>query len=487
VRPRVDDCLALPLDYDSPVSAHVLDEAAIAKAARRAGGSLRMLRLTAGDPLAVLAGNGPEFVILRDAATALDLTFVPLNPRLAPREVAELMAQAGAQLLVADRPDRPIPDGVEVWFADDLQRVGEGVTPAKARDPQAIGATILFTSGTTGRPKACLRPAAAERARADELRATYGLSSRDVHLIVCPLAHSAPGIFLRACRAAGARTVLLDRFDARGFLHEVAEQRATVFFLVPTQVERLLALSDAERAAADWSSVRACIVAGAPFSPAARRRFLDWIGPGKLWEFYGSSETGTITVLPPDEQADAPPGCVGRPPAGVDLQLRHAETGVPVARGEVGEVFVRSPALMRGYLGDTQVPPGAFVSVGDLGRFDEAGRLLLVDRKHDLVISGGVNVYPAEVERAFAEHPGVVGAVVCGVPDADWGERVVALVAVRDPATPPSDDELRAFLRERLAAYKLPKEIRIVDASELPIGPSGKPLRRAARAFFPRG
>jgi acyl-CoA synthetase (AMP-forming)/AMP-acid ligase II len=294
-------------------------------------------------------------------------------------------------------------------------------------------------------------------------------------------------MFLRACRAAGARTVLLERFDPRAFLHEVAHHRATVFFLVPTQVERLLALPDDERARADWSSVRACIVAGAPFSPAARRRFLAWLGPGKLWEFYGSSETGTITVLPPADQAEALPGDVGRPPPGVEIELRHHDTGLPVAHGEVGEVFVRSPALMHGYLDEPPVAHGSFVSVGDLGRFEADGRLVLVDRKHDLVISGGVNVYPAEVERALAEHPAVAGAVVCGVADADWGERVVALVATREGAAAPGEDELRAFLRERIASYKIPKQFRFVAASELPIGPSGKPLRRAARAHFQAG
>ncbi len=469
------------------MTAHVLDEVAITRAARIAGGSLRALRLAAGDALAVLAGNGPEFVVLRDAATTLELLFVPLNPRLAPREVAELMARAGARLLIADRPDRPIPDTAEVWFTDDLARIGEGVTAARAKDPQAIGATLLFTSGTTGQPKACVRTAAQERARADELRVTYGLVASDVHLIVCPLAHSAPGIFLRACRAAGARTVLLERFDARGFLHEVAHHRASVFFLVPTQVERLLALPDAERALADWSSVRACIVAGAPFSPTARRRFLEWLGPGKLWEFYGSSETGTITVLPPAEQAGAAPGCVGRPPPGVELELRHAETGAPVPAGEIGEVFVRSPALMQGYLGETALAPDAFASVGDLGRLDERGRLALVDRKHDLVISGGVNVYPAEVERALAEHPAVAGVVVCGVADVDWGERVVALIATREGAAAPGEDDLRAFLKERIASYKIPKSFLFVPLAELPIGPTGKPLRRAARALVDCG
>jgi acyl-CoA synthetase (AMP-forming)/AMP-acid ligase II len=465
-----------------PSPLHILDEATLARAARKTAGALRALRVSAGDRLAYLGGNRPEFVVLRDAATILDLVFVPLNPRLAVREVSELVKRAGAKFLVADAKDRPIPDDLEVWFASELAEIGEGQTPAKAKDPRAIGATLLFTSGTTGTPKACLRSAAQEGARAAELIATYGLGARDTHLIVCPLSHSAPGIFLRACRAAGARTVLLEKFDPEDFLATLRQHDSSVFFLVPTQVERLLALPDPVRAAADFSKVRACIVTGAPFSPAARRRFLAWLGEGKLWEFYGSSETGTVTVLRPEDQLSAPPGCVGRPPAGIDVQLRDAD-GKPVAAGDVGEVFVRSPALMAGYLGHAEeIPGGAFISVGDLGRFDEEGRLILVDRKHDLVITGGVNVYPAEVERALAEHPDVAGAVVCGVPDPDWGERVVALVARTDEALSP--EALRDFLRDRLASYKIPKDFRFCALADLPIGGSGKPLRRAARAFF---
>lgn len=436
----------------------LLDERDISERARRIGGGLAALGLREGDRVAALGANTAEYVALRDAATALGLFLVPVNPRLAPPEIAHVLGTSGARLVEPEALDGP-PIAVPA--------AGGGVAP------EAIGATILFTSGTTGRPKGCVRTAAQEAARARELVATYGLGPGDVHLVACPLAHSAPGIFLRACRAVGARTAILPRFEPRAFLDAVAAVRATVFFLVPTQIERLLALPEPARAAADLSSTRAWIVAGAPFSPATRRRLLDWIGPGKLWEFYGSSETGTVTVLAPDEQPDAPAGCVGRPPAGVELRLE------PGGEDGLGEVFVRSPAVMQGYLDEPPLAPGAWMSVGDLGRLDERGRLLLLDRKHDTIITGGVNVYPAEVERALVEHPDVAGAVVCGTPDAEWGQVVAAVVAPR-PGAALDEAALRAFLRERLAGFKLPKRFAFVTLDALPVGSSGKPLRRAA-------
>jgi acyl-CoA synthetase (AMP-forming)/AMP-acid ligase II len=254
----------------------------------------------------------------------------------------------------------------------------------------------------------------------------------------------------------------MPRFDARAFAS--AAMDATVAFLVPTQVERLVALGAPLR-------LRALVVAGAPFPPATRRRVLELLGPGRLWEFYGSSETGTISVLPPGAQERAldEPGFVGWPPPGVEVR---AEAD--------GELFVRAETVMRDYLGaDSATCRDGFLSVGDLGRVTADGGVVLVDRKHDTIITGGVNVYPAEVERAIAEHPSVAGAVVCSLPDAEWGEIVVALVA-----GDVTEEALRAFLRERVAAYKIPKRMLFVAPGDLPVGASGKPLRRAARARF---
>jgi long-chain acyl-CoA synthetase len=415
--------------------------------------------------VALLCGNSDDWVAVRDCATVAGDVLVPINPRLAPPEIAYILDRAAPDAVYAEPPlAHLLPAGTAWTPAGDAR-------PPRAPRPGEIGATLLFTSGTTGRPKGCLRTAEQEAARAAELCATYAMTAADVHLIACPLAHSAPGILLRAARSAGADTVILPSFRAEPFLAAVEQHRATLFFLVPTQYARLLALPDATRARYDLSSVRCAIVAGAPIDVATKQRLIDWLGAGVLWEFYGSTETGTVAVLRPDEHL-ARPGSVGRPPAGVDVRI------------DSGEIYVRSPAVMSGYIdADAGADIGVdidsregYVSVGDLGRFDDDGYLYLIDRKHDTIISGGVNVYPAEVERALGEHPGVDGAVVFGLDDPDWGQIVVAMVV--GAAT---DAELRAHLRERIAAFKIPKRFVRIDAADLPIGSSGKPLRRRAR------
>jgi long-chain acyl-CoA synthetase len=447
--------------------AEILDEDAAARRAAFVSAQLAARGVHPGDRVAVLAGNHAGFVAARDAATLADLVLVPINPRLAPAEVAWIVSHARPAVLLVDEAHRAAaPPGVDVVVLG-----GEEAPRAEALDHQRAGATLLYTSGTTGRPKGCWRTAAQERARVDELRASYQLSASDTHLIVCPLGHSAPGIFLRGARAAGARTLIAPRFSSETFVADVARHRASVVFLVPTQVHRLLALPPAE-----LPSLRAVIVAGAPFAPAQKAAFDAWLGGGRLYEFYGSSETGTVSVIGPHEHA-AHPGSVGRAPAGVSVRVID------------GELFVRSPAVMAGYLderGEAIAPldaRGGHISVGDLGTIDEDGWITLVDRKHDTIITGGMNVYPAEVERALAAHPDVAGAVVFGVADDDWGQLVAAVVALRD-GTRVDGPALRAALRDQLAGYKLPRAIAFCALAALPVGSSGKALRRAARAAF---
>jgi long-chain acyl-CoA synthetase len=444
----------------------ILDEDSAARRAAAVVARLAALGLHAGDRIAVLASNGSAFVAARDAATAADLVLAPINPRLAPTEIAWIVGHARPRALLVDEAHGgAAPGGVPILELDDA------LGPATPLDHARIGATLLYTSGTTGRPKGCWRTAEQERARADELRASYALTSADTHLIVCPIAHSAPGIFLRAARAAGARTVIAPRFTPEGFVDDVRRHRASVVFLVPTQVHRLLAI-DPPR----LDSLRAVIVAGAPFPPAQKAAFAAWLGPGRLSEFYGSSETGTVSVIRPDEHAGHP-GSVGRAPPGVSVRVHD------------GELFVRSPAVMSGYLtdcGDAVAPLEArdgHISVGDLGTIDPGGWIALVDRKYDTIITGGLNVYPAEVERTLAALPEVAGAVVFGVPDDDWGQIVAAVIAPREPARL-DGKAVRAELRNQLAGYKLPRAIAFCALDELPIGSSGKALRRAARAVF---
>ncbi len=462
----------------------LIDDAAIDRAAGIVLDELTDRGLVPGTRLAILSGNHPAFLVARRALAAGRFVAVPINPRLAPPEMKVLLSRALAAGVLCEPPLSArllgsSPARIEVNAAATGQISGRSQR-ALADSTGEVGATLLFTSGTTGEPKGCVRPADVERARAHELIATYGLGSSDIHLVACPLAHSAPGILSRAARLAGARTALLSRFSPEAFLAAVQQCQATVFFLVPTQIDRLLALPPEIRARYDLSHVRAAIVAGAPFSRERKRAAIAWLGEGRLWEFYGSSETGTITVMPPGEHARQP-GSVGRAVTGVELRLLDPQRR-PVPTGVVGEIFVRSPTVMTGYLDESEdAGIDGFVSVGDLGRLDSDGYLTLVDRVHDTIISGGVNIHPAEVERALTEHPAVQGAIVFGLPDDDWGEIVAAAVATSATA-----DELRRFLRERIASFKVPKSIVIVALDELPIGPSGKPLRRVARERFSR-
>jgi long-chain acyl-CoA synthetase len=474
-------------------AAFVLDDDLVERMARAAVASLGEVGIRQQEPVAVLAGTGLEFVAARDAVTAAGAMLVPINPKLTAPEVRYILEHCGAQVVFAQSSllevaRRAAPAGARVVEIGAGSNGGEGATDPsaidpRAIDPRAIGATLIYTSGTTGRPKGCVRTDAQETARAEEIIATYGLGPHDVHLVACPLAHSAPGIFLRAGRRVGATTVLLPKFEPRAFLAAAATHKASIFFLVPTQYERLLALPDTERHRWDLSSLRAAIVAGAPIAIETKRRLVDWWGEGVLWEFYGSSETGTISVLRPEDQL-ARPHSVGRPAPGVRLRVLR-DDGEPVQVGEVGEIHVDSPAVMSGYLDPCTGraiepdPNASGLSVGDLGRLDEGGYLYLVDRKHDTIITGGVNVYPAEVERALGEHPDVISAVVAGVPDPAWGQRVAALVAWR-PGGSADEHALRAFLRERLAPFKIPKQIEFAAADDIPIGSSGKPLRREA-------
>ncbi|HUS66775.1 MAG TPA: AMP-binding protein [Kofleriaceae bacterium] len=481
-----------------PPTAMLLDEDAVSAARDRVLAAMRARRVAAGDRVAVLCGTRPEMVAAREAASAAEVALVPLDPRLAPPEIAFILAHARPALVLVEEGHGAAADAaverllpirrpamVALESVPAAARGGHAATGRRGGTPSpaTIGATLLYTSGTTGRPRGCMRPAEVEAARAAEIIATYGVGPDDVHLVACPLAYSAPGIFLRAARAAGAATALMPRFTADGFLEAVRDLGATFFFLVPTQLERILALPPDARRAEDLASVRAVVVAGAPFAPALRRAAVDWLGPGRLWEFYGSSETGTITVLRPEEQL-AHAESVGRAAPGVELRL--------VPRADAAEIAVRSPTVMSGYWNPITMTvewPGTedrFLSVGDLGELDAGGYLRLIDRLHDTIISGGVNIYPAEVERALAEHPLIESAVVFGVADSEWGQRVAAVVAARTGAAL-DGEALCSHLRGRIASHKIPRQIVFVRVDEIPRTSSGKPLRRAAAALLRRG
>ena len=411
--------------------------------------------------------NDPRFIILREAIHRTGRTYAALSPQASETEVRHVLRLTDAALFL--RADGIADHGVtaETWATP---FDAPGLEVAHRRQDAR---TLLLTSGTTGLPKACVRPVAPDLERMTSMVRTFGLRSDQIHLTATPLYHSGPTIFQRTQMALGGTTVLHPRFDAAAVWAEVAAGQAHTAFFVPTHYHRLL--RDDPGVSAE--GIETWWMAGAPAAAALKERVIARIGPGKLWEFLGSSETGTVTVMAPDQHLRRRDS-VGRPPPGVELRIL-SESGTPCAPGEVGLVYVRSAMLMSGYLGpdsDQAVWNDGFLSVGDLGYVDEAGYLFLADRRTDLIISGGVNVYPAEVEAALEAFPGVRQACVVGEPDEEWGARVVAVI-VADAAV--RDEELSAFLREELAPAKRPR--RIERWAELPHNAIGKPLRSEVR------
>jgi len=336
---------------------------------------------------------------------------------------------------------------------------------------------MAYTSGTTGRRKGVhvgVHDAAWGAAVVDDEHAAFDRRHGDTHLVVSPLYHSGPFRSALVTALTGGRVAILPRFTPEGWRDALRAVRPTSLFCVPTHLQRLLATPGDVRE--DLASLTLLAHAGAPCPVPLKERVLAAAPAGAVWEFYGSTE-GQFTICPP-ELWRAAPGTVGRVRPGRALEVRD-DAGRVLAPGTTGTVWVRVPEHARfTYWGDParteRAWDGDAFTVGDLGHLDAQGRLFLDGRPGDLVITGGVNVYPAEVERVLLAQPGVAEAAAFGVPDEDWGERLVAAV-VPWPGAPLSGEELRTALRAELAPAKVPKEILVVG--ELPRTPTGKILR----------
>ena len=375
---------------------------------------------------------------------------IPLDPRLTTHERTRILADLDPTLVVTDEDDlAALPSG---WAPGDLP----------------LARPMHVTSGTTGSPKGVwsgvLPPEHADALVAEE-RELWGFGPGDVNLVVSPLYHSAPLRFATGTLLAGGRVVGLDlqgRFDPPAITETIARERPTTMFCVPTHLQRLFAHWDAA-GAPDLSAFRLVAHAGAPCPDSLKRRLVRAFPPGSTWEFYGSTECQFTACR--SEEWLARPGTVGRARPGRALRV-----------DDDGLIWCRVPEHARfEYFGAPERTAAAWrgdwLTVGDLGRLDHDGYLFLDGRREDLVISGGVNVYPAEVENALSEHPGVTDVAVFGVPDEQWGQRVVAAVVGTATA-----DELDAWARDRLAPPKRPKEYRRLD--ELPRTLTGKVVRR---------
>ncbi|MEA2505405.1 MAG: long-chain acyl-CoA synthetase [Actinomycetota bacterium] len=442
---------------------------------RLLAGALQAGGLGRGDRIAVICKNRPESLEVTAGALRAGIVPVPVNPLLTDSEVAYLLEDSGARWLLTDRPAEPEP-GVErvITFGDAYERCLHEASPADVADV-SLGRPMHYTSGTTGQPKGVWirpqRPATAADAAADFI-SLWNLNAEDIHLVCSPLAHSAPHRFSLRTLEAGGTVVLLQKFDAEESLATIDLMSITTTFMVPTHLERIMALRQ-KLARYDLSSVRLLAHAGSPIRNTTKREVIDLLPRGTVWEFYGSTE-GVATRISSDEWSRKP-GSVGTARAGTHLSVR-GETGEELAAGEVGEVWISDPSAGRfEYWGDPQKTQaawsGSWFTVGDLGFLDEDGYLFLTGRKHDMIITGGINVYPQEIEAVLQSHPAVRDAMVQGEPHPEWGQEVVAKV-VGAPGQPLDPELLRKWARERLAGFKCPRRIEIV--ASLPRTATGK-------------
>jgi long-chain acyl-CoA synthetase len=456
-------------------------------ASARVAGLIRDRGIRPGDRVGVMLPNVIEFAVVYYGVLRAGGVVVPMNPLLKAREVAYYLRDSGARLAFvwqgcADEAQagakRAGSEAVVVdpgVFADVVlagaRRVAR-VVERRANDT----AVILYTSGTTGRPKGAELTHAnlalnAEVVVTDLLR----LTADDVIFSGLPLFHSFGQTFtLNAAVAAGACLTLLPRFDPAQALRILAGHRATVFAGVPTMYGALLRVPDQD--AYDVSALRVCASGGAAMPVEVMRGFEEAFGCVVL-EGYGLSETSPVASFNhPDRERR--PGTIGTPIRGVQMRVVD-EQGNDVAAGEVGEIAIRGHNIMKGYWQRPEataaaIPDGWF-RTGDLGRADADGYFTIVDRKKDLIIRGGYNVYPREIEEVIYEHPGVAEVAVIGLPDPDLGEEVGAAVALK-PGAGATADELRDYVKGQVAPYKYPRHVWIVDA--LPKNTTGKILKR---------
>jgi acyl-CoA synthetase (AMP-forming)/AMP-acid ligase II len=449
-----------------------------------------------GSRIAYLGRTAPEVVELLLATSKIGAVTVPLNWRLAPRELAIILEDAGAPLLIADSSHAPVASELAGAVAHDLRVVvvGDGyeewLAAHPAHDPGGRGdsgdtVVQMYTSGTTGVPKGVLT-SHRNLAAAAETSPHWGFDRASISLTALPMFHIG-GIgwaFLGLWN--GATTILVSEFDPAAVIAELERRRVTNAVFVPTMLQMMAAVPGA--ADRDYTALRSIAYGASPITtPVLKAALLTFRSP--LFGVYGLTETtgGVVQLDPSDHDPDGPREhllrSAGRPLPWVELRVVDPASGGDCPPGSVGEVWLRAPNVMAGYFNRPVETAAAltgdgWLRTGDGGYVDADGYLFLTDRLKDMVVSGGENVYPIEVEEALSQHEGVREVAVIGVPDERWGETVMALV-VPAPGASPTAEELVAFARARLAGYKLPRIVEFV--SELPRTPSGKVLKRELR------
>jgi fatty-acyl-CoA synthase len=454
-----------------------------------------------GSRIALMLPNGSEYLIAQQALARLGATAVQIGYRLKAGEIAYILenAEPTATIVHHDYVGAMVEARKTAGRGGSMLIVGGDVTPGSpemedwdralaAASPEVPprvkggdgGGVIVYTSGTTGKPKGANR---AWRKTGFESVADMilqvGMRADDRHLVTCPLYHSAAPAFVAIMMSLGATIVLQNHFEPEAALDIIQKERVTCSLMVPTMLIRMTNLPKETLAKYDTSSLRWIMSAAAPLTTEAARRFMQQFGP-VLWNFYGATETGLVTLAGPHDHVSRP-GTIGKRLRGNDIRLLD-DSGKAVAVGEVGELYARNPTLISGYHGNEEATRTSqrdgFFSVGDVGRMDANGYYYLESRKTDMVISGGVNIYPREIEDHLSTHPAILEAAVIGVPDPEWGETLRAFIVLRN-GEQLSETDVINYCREHLADYKRPRKVTFLP--EMPRNPTGKILKRELR------
>ncbi|OCB14397.1 acyl-CoA synthetase [Mycolicibacterium porcinum] len=462
--------------------------------ANRLAHYFRRKGLNEGDVVAILMENNEHIHAVMWAARRSGLYYVPINTHLTAAEAAYIIDNSGAKAIVGsavlkdvlDGLDKELPNGLPGTLLiadgelDGWQRYPEAVAdlPDTPIDDEMDGDLLQYSSGTTGRPKGIKRelPHVPPSETPGLMSALVGfwMQPDSVYLSPAPLYHTAPSVWSMQTHAAGITTVVLEKFDAEGCLDAIQKHKVTQGQFVPVMFTRMLKLPESVRSSYDLSSLRRVMHAAAPCPVEIKKQMIDWWGP-IVDEYYASSEAIGATVIFAEDWLTHP-GSVGKPMNGLVHILD--EDGNELPPGQAGEIFFEGGADFE-YLNDAEKTASSreshgWKTVGDIGYVDEDGYLYLTDRRHHMIISGGVNIYPQEAENMLVVHPKVMDAAVFGIPDDEMGQSVKGVVQTVDPAdaTPEFADELLGWLRERLTHYKCPRSISF--EAELPRTDTGK-------------
>ena len=463
--------------------------------------ALASLGASSGDRVGIMLPNCVEHIICQETLPRMGATAVQIGYRLLGPEIAHIFDNSDPEVVIHhyDYSDviAEAAEQVGGLSSDQLVVVGapadakikghryeEILAEQRGDRPPARGrgggGVIIYTSGTTGKPKGATRSW-----KDTGLESVMDLMDQidfrpiDRHLVVCPLYHSGAMAFAKMITVIGGTVVLAPHFDAEKTLAAIERERITSAFMVPTMLVRILSLDEEIRRKYDTSSLRWIACGAAPLATDTARHFQQEFGP-ILWNFYGATETGLVSLAgPPDHMSR--PGTVGRLLRGNEIRVLD-DDGAQLRPGDIGELYARNAMIIGGYHKNAEATSKSmregFFSVGDLARVDADGYLYIESRKHDMVISGGVNIYPREIEDHLHTHPEIIEAAIIGVPHPEWGESLKAIV-VRKPGSVLDESAVIAFCRESLAGYKQPRSVAFIDV--LPRNPTGKVLKRELR------